>query len=258
MNNRELTSIEKRHLIEKYQSDARLLEHQLDKLHQWIKELENEPVEKKATVQPATPGKTETATKEKVEKVKKVAADKTKTLGKRGPKPKEKVKDSTAPVEVAAEKAAKIVVEKPKAVKAAKGTEKGAEKSAVGKIKIAKPAKAPKPAKVEKTSTAKKSKEAVPAADAAASEKKKPGRQATMSFWDTFVLDKLLEINKPMAVTDLLDAMKDERDAQKLNEGNTMLSQLLNRSLHKLYHKMQLISREEYDGRGYLYKTLGK
>lgn len=177
MNKRDLTSIEKRHLIEKYQSDARLLEHQLSKLQEWIHELENESITTK-TIEEA-PIKTTAQAIVVVEKPQKVVEEKAKTPGKRGPKPKVAATEAVLSKEVVEKKASKAVAEeKPKAGKGKKAQEKAATKAVTEKIKIGKAVKADKPAAAKK--------EKVTASADSSVEKKKPGRQASLSFWDNF------------------------------------------------------------------------
>jgi hypothetical protein len=85
-------------------------------------------------------------------------------------------------------------------------------------------------------------------------DRKKPGPKATMSFWDEFILEKLRAMGDgSLSSSELLEAMKSERDAKDLQLGNTQLAQLLNRSLQKLVHKMKLVASQQLAGRNFAY-----
>lgn len=114
------------------------------------------------------------------------------------------------------------------------------EKKAEKAEKAVKAAKAPKTAqkasKTEKTA-----------------EKAKPGPKPSYNKWDLLILKGLKKIGKPMSSQDLLEIMKEERDAANEPYGDTTLGQFLNRSLQKLGKKQELLNTEPYSGKGYLY-----
>lgn len=207
---------------------------------------------------------------------------------KRGPKPKAVVAAETKTPKPKAVKAPKVekavkVAKAPKAEKAVKAVKVAKAEKAVNIAKVAKaekvvkaatpvakekPAKpvkskavaAPKeeiktPAKKGRPST-KKAAESKPST--AEQKKAKPGPTAAYSEWDSFILDTMKRVGKPMANADLLDYMKTERDARSSEKeyqiGDSRLKELLNRSLQKLGNKMDLLVKENYEGRGFLYR----
>lgn len=159
----------------------------------------------------------------------------------------------TSPAETSAEEVAAAPGKgkgkgKRKAVKAADTT--AVEESPATESKPAK-TKKEKSEKKEKPKTAKASKEKNPESEG---DRKKPGPKATLSFWDEFILEKLRAVGEgSLSSSDLLEAMRSERDAKDLQLGNVQLSQLLNRSLQKLVHKMKLVASQQLAGRNFTY-----
>lgn len=263
MENKELTLLEKSQLIDNYKSDLRKLEFQIITIKSAIERLEKEVIS--AAVSTTESAEIQPVKQKKVEVVAEVAAPAAKEPKKRGPKPKVATEMPAAPVaeEVSTPKKRGPKPKVQQEPTAAKATEKLTSEKQSKKAKAAEAPKASKQSKKEKApkSSAKKSAKAAPkeklvAAKATeATDKKKPGRQAGMTFWDTFILNTLTTIDRPMTVADLQDFMRQERDTKNIQEGDTRLSHLLNRSLNKLYNTMKIISREAYSGRGYLYKV---
>ena len=275
----DLTVFEKSQLIDNYKSELRKLEFQIEAARAAIALLETGTA---AVAPQVTILDTEQVT---------VPTTEQQAPKKRGPKPKEntaETESASAQPEPAKEEAKPAAV-KGKAGKKA-GTKKAsapkeepveepvkaelsAEESVPAPKKGKRKDKAPKsvevevqvedkaaPAeKVKKEKTEKKEKTKVAKAPKekkaeAEGDRKKPGPKASMSFWDEFILEKLRAVGEgTLSSADLLGAMKSERDAKDLQLGNTQLSQLLNRSLHKLVHKMKLVASQQLAGRNFAY-----
>ncbi len=266
-----LTPLEINQLLDNYKSELRKLEFQVEAAKSAIAQLEGAPVSPATITAPPEEKKSEPK--------------------KRGPKPKNKETQAVpvvaAPIEKPSEseapkkrgpKAKTINVTEPKAAKTKAAKAPKAEKPAKAEkitkatkeakaLKVEKPAKskAPAAAPVAETKTpARKGRPSTkkagePKAPAAEQKKKaKPGPTASYSEWDTFILETMKRVGKPMANADLLDYMKTERDARKNEKeyqiGDSRLKELLNRSLQKLGNKMALLVKENYEGRGFLYR----
>ena len=281
-----LPPLEVNQLVDNYKSELRKLEFQVEAVKTAIGQLEGgpvtpttitAPVEKKIAEPkkrgPKPKNKEAQATPEVVVPVEEpVVAEAPK---KRGPKSKAvtaaepKTVKTKAPKAEKAEKAAKTV-KAPKPAKAPKAEE-------VSKTEAAKtetPEANKKPAKTGKSKAvaAPKEEAKTPArkgrprtknidetpTSTEKQKKAKPGPTSAYSEWDTFILDTMTRVGKPMANADLLDYMKTERDARSNEKeyqiGDSRLKELLNRSLQKLGNKMDLLVKENYEGRGFLYR----
>lgn len=278
----DLTVFEKSQLIDNYKSELRKLEFQIEAAKSAIALLETgapavvpqvsiidtEQVTIPATEQQA-PKKRGPKPKEKVAETEsasaqpepakeeaKPAAVKGKPGKKAGTKKASALKEEPVEEPVTAETTPEESSPTPK-----KGKGKGKAQKSVetaGQVED-QPAPAEKAEKAKKEKTEKKEKPKVakaPKEKKAEDEgdRKKPGPKASMSFWDEFILEKLRAVGEgTLSSADLLGAMKSERDAKDLQLGNTQLSQLLNRSLHKLVHKMKLVASQQLAGRNFTY-----
>lgn len=279
-----LTPLEINQLVDNYKSELRKLEFQVEAVKTAIGQLEGGPVTPTTILAPVEEKKSEpkkrgpkpknietpAAPEAPVLAEKPVAAEAPK---KRGPKskavagapdapkaPKTKVaKAPKAEKAAKAEKAQKPATKAPKAEKAAKTeTPVASEKP----VKTRKPKTAAAP-KEEPKAPAKKGRPRTKNTDETPTstekqKKAKPGPTSAFSEWDSFILETMTRVGKPMANADLLDYMKTERDARSNEKeyqiGDSRLKELLNRSLQKLGNKMDLLVKENYEGRGYLYR----
>jgi len=74
-----------------------------------------------------------------------------------------------------------------------------------------------------------------------------------LSAWDSAILEGIEQAGKPLINNELLQLL--EQKNKELGEGldETDLKGKLNRSLHKLANKRQVIVKLQYEGRGYMY-----
>ncbi len=281
-----LTPLEVNQLVDNYKSELRKLEFQVEAVKTAIGQLEGGPV---------TPTTITAPVEEKIAEPKKRGP---KPKNKEAQATPEVVVPVEEPVVAEAPKkrgpkSKAVTAAEPKTVKTKAPKAEKAEKAAKP-VKAPKPAKAPKAEEVSKTEAAKtetpeankkpaktgKSKAvAAPKEEAKTPARKgrprtknidetptstekqkkaKPGPTSAYSEWDTFILDTMTRVGKPMANADLLDYMKTERDARSNEKeyqiGDSRLKELLNRSLQKLGNKMDLLVKENYEGRGFLYR----
>lgn len=275
----DLTVFEKSQLIDNYKSELRKLEFQIEAARAAIALLETgtaavapqvtildteqvtvPTTEQQAPKKRGPKPKENTTETESASAQSEPATEETKPVAAKGkPGKKAGTKKASAPKEAPVEEPVKAELSAEESVPAPKkGKRKDkAPKSVEVEVQVedkaapAEKVKKEKTEKKEKTKVAKAPKEKKAEAEG---DRKKPGPKASMSFWDEFILEKLRAVGEgTLSSADLLGAMKSERDAKDLQLGNTQLSQLLNRSLHKLVHKMKLVASQQLAGRNFAY-----
>ena len=211
----DLSVVDIRSLIDKYSTDLKLLDFQATAIKGNIKTLE-EMLEGGSSV-------------------------KEKKTGKAGRPPKQK-----EVLEVPA------IVKEPKAAKAAKTGKKGPGRPRLiplDQIKVdpnlpaLKKEKAPKAPKAEKPAKAAK----------VSSVKGKRGRIPGFNRWEEAILDMLRNAKQPLKNEDLMDAMQIVADRDKVQEGKAQLKVRLNQALVKLGNKLDLLNKQPFEGKGFMY-----
>ena len=211
----DLSVVDIRSLIDKYSTDLKLLDFQATAIKGNIKTLE-EMLEGGSSV-------------------------KEKKTGKAGRPPKQK-----EVLEVPA------IVKEPKAAKAAKTGKKGPGRPRLiplDQIKVdpnlpaLKKEKAPKAPKAEKPAKAAK----------VSSVKGKRGRIPGFNRWEEAILDMLRNAKQPLKNEDLMDAMQIVADRDKVQEGKAQLKVRLNQALVKLGNKLDLLNKQSFEGKGFMY-----
>lgn len=230
-----LSVLDIKSLIERYSSDLRLLDFQAAQVKSAIADLEKminiSPEKAISTAKAiASDAKVVTAKKEKKDTVK-PASDEPKR--KPGRPAKLIVEDTTFEGEIVIQH-----IPPPK----------------VKKTKPAKNGKKTKPAKAElETVVVENAKKRGPKPKVSAETPKlKRGRVASLTEWDNVLISALVETQKLLKSGDLIESFKEYRTKNKINEGDTRMRERLNQSLVKL-NKMELIAKEDAEGRGYLY-----
>ncbi len=211
----DLSVVDIRSLIDKYSTDLKLLDFQATAIKGNIKTLE-EMLEGGSSV-------------------------KEKKTGKAGRPPKQK-----EVLEVPA------IVKEPKAAKAAKTGKKGPGRPRLiplDQIKVdpnlpaLKKEKAPKAEKPTKAAKAAK----------VSSVKGKRGRIPGFNRWEEAILDMLRNAKQPLKNEDLMDAMQIVADRDKVQEGKAQLKVRLNQALVKLGNKLDLLNKQSFEGKGFMY-----
>ena len=211
----DLSVVDIRSLIDKYSTDLKLLDFQATAIKGNIKTLE-EMLEGGSSV-------------------------KEKKTGKAGRPPKQK-----EVLEVPA------IVKEPKAAKAAKTGKKGPGRPRLiplDQIKVdpnlpaLKKEKAPKAEKPTKAAKAAK----------VSSVKGKRGRIPGFNRWEEAILDMLRNAKQPLKNEDLMDAMQIVADRDKVQEGKAQLKVRLNQALVKLGNKLDLLNKQPFEGKGFMY-----
>lgn len=137
----------------------------------------------------------------------------------------------------------------PKASKAEKSGKKGPGRPRLiplDQIKVEVPApvapakkdKAPKGEKVAKKDNAPKGKR---------------GRIPGFNRWEEGILSMLKDAKKPLKNEDLMEIMHKIAARDNVKEGNAQLKIRLNQALVKLGNKLELLNKEPFEGKGYLY-----
>lgn len=235
-----LSVLDIKSLIERYSSDLRLLDFQAAQIKSAIADLEKmvsvSPEKAISTAQAvASDAKVVTAKKEK-KAAEKASSDEPKRKPGR-PAKLVVVEDPTLEGEIIIEHISPPKVKKTKAAKV---------------DKKAKPAKAALEASTanEPKKRGRKKKESIePVAE---TPKLKRGRVASLSEWDNVLIGALVDTQKLLKSGDLIESFKEYRTKNKISEGDTRMRERLNQSLVKL-NKMELIAKEDTEGRGYLY-----
>lgn len=253
MNFSTLTPLEIQDLVNKYRSDLRKLEFQVQHTVSLLQQLEQAAAqaEEALAVAPAVQAPT-AAPKPKRGRgrgpAKKEAAPKPKATGRRGRPPKaaaEAAKKETTETTATAE-----VKETPKA-KTTRGRKPGRPKKEVAakkepKATTQKETVANKEVPDKKETKPKAPKETKP--KAAKKEAGAPGYR--LSPIDQFVADSLKSQQKALITSDFVDLAKDN---PAIKGGEAQVKVKLNRSLHKLANKKGILVKVEYPGRGYAY-----
>lgn len=255
MNFSTLTPLEIQDLVNKYRSDLRKLEFQVQHTASLLQQLEQAAAqaEEALAVAPAVTAPTAAPKPTRGRgrgPAKKEAAPKPKATGRRGRPPKAAAATDAAKKETTETTATAEIKETPKAkttrgrkpgrpkkeVPAKKETKATAGKETVDKKEVpAKKEAKPKAPKETKTKAAKKEAEA-------------PGYR--LSPIDQFVADSLKSQQKALITADFVDLAKDN---PAIKGGEAQVKVKLNRSLHKLANKKGILVKVEYPGRGFAY-----
>lgn len=210
-----LTTIEIRTLLDRYSTDLRLLDFQAEAIKSNIQALE--------------------------EMLEGVKPEKEKKIGKAGRPPKQK-----EALEVPA------IAKEPKAAKPEKTGKKGPGRPRLiplDQIKVDPNLPPLKTVKKEKTPKAEK-----PAKAAKVNgEKGKRGRIPGFNRWEEAILEMLRNAKQPLKNEDLMDAMQLVADRDKVQEGKAQLKVRLNQALVKLGNKLDLLNKQPFEGKGFMY-----
>lgn len=104
-----------------------------------------------------------------------------------------------------------------------------------------------------KKAKAPKAEKAAKAAKKINGEKGKKGRKPGFNRWEDAILDMLKSSNQPLKNEDLMDAMQMVADRDHVHEGKAQLKVRLNQALVKLGNKLQLLKKESFPGKGFMY-----
>lgn len=211
----DLSVVDIRSLIDKYSTDLKLLDFQATAIKGNIKTLE-EMLEGGSSV-------------------------KEKKTGKAGRPPKQK-----EVLEVPA------IVKEPKAAKAAKTGKKGPGRPRLIPLDQIKVDPNLSPVKKEKKEKAPKAEKPAKAAKVIG-EKGKRGRIPGFNRWEEAILDMLRNAKQPLKNEDLMDAMQIVADRDKVQEGKAQLKVRLNQALVKLGNKLDLLNKQPFEGKGFMY-----
>lgn len=141
------------------------------------------------------------------------------------------------------------IVKEPKAAKAEKTGKKGPGRPRLvplDQIKVdpnlpplkkEKAPKAAKPAKAAKVNGA----------------KGKRGRIPGFNRWEEAILEMLRNAKQPLKNEDLMDAMQMVADRDNVQEGKAQLKVRLNQALVKLGNKLDLLNKQPFEGKGFMY-----
>jgi len=92
-----------------------------------------------------------------------------------------------------------------------------------------------------------------PAKAAKVSVKGKRGRIPGFNRWEEAILDMLRNAKQPLKNEDLMDAMQNVADRDKVQEGKAQLKVRLNQALVKLGNKLDLLNKQPFEGKGFMY-----
>jgi hypothetical protein len=84
-------------------------------------------------------------------------------------------------------------------------------------------------------------------------EKGKRGRIPGFNRWEEAILEMLRNANQPLKNEDLMDAMQMVADRDKVHEGKAQLKVRLNQALVKLGNKLDLLNKQPFEGKGFMY-----
>lgn len=104
-------------------------------------------------------------------------------------------------------------------------------------LKKEKAPKAEKPAKAAKVNGA----------------KGKRGRIPGFNRWEEAILEMLRNAKQPLKNEDLMEAMQLVADRDKVQEGKAQLKVRLNQALVKLGNKLDLLNKQPFEGKGFMY-----
>ena len=210
----DLSIYELRALIDKYSTDLKLLDFQASAI--------------KANIQ---------ALEEMMEGGEKPAKEK--KAGKAGRPPKQK-----EILEVS------VIAKEPKAPKAEKTGKKGPGRPRLIPLDEIKVDPNLPPLKKEKAPKAEKP---AKAAKKINGDKGKRGRIPGFNRWEEAILEMLRNANQPLKNEDLMDAMQLVANRDKVQEGNAQLKVRLNQALVKLGNKLDLLNKQPFEGKGFMY-----
>lgn len=209
----DLSIYELRALIDKYSTDLKLLDFQASAIKANIQALEE-------MMEGGKPAKEKKA-------------------GKAGRPPKQK-----EILEVSA------VAKEPKAPKAEKTGKKGPGRPRLIPLDEIKVDPNLPPIKKEKAPKAEKP---VKAAKKVNGDKGKRGRIPGFNRWEEAILEMLRNAKQPLKNEDLMDAMQMVADRDKVQEGKAQLKVRLNQALVKLGNKLDLLNKQSFEGKGFMY-----
>ncbi|MDX2068886.1 MAG: hypothetical protein SFV55_10700 [Haliscomenobacter sp.] len=84
-------------------------------------------------------------------------------------------------------------------------------------------------------------------------EKGKRGRIPGFNRWEEAILEMLRNAKQPLKNEDLMDAMQMVADRDKVQEGKAQLKVRLNQALVKLGNKLDLLNKQPFEGKGFMY-----
>ena len=141
------------------------------------------------------------------------------------------------------------IAKEPKAVKAEKTGKKGPGRPRLTPLDQIKVDPNLPPLKKEKAPKAEK-----PAKAAKVNgEKGKRGRIPGFNRWEEAILEMLRNAKQPLKNEDLMDAMQMVADRDNVQEGKAQLKVRLNQALVKLGNKLDLLNKQPFEGKGFMY-----
>lgn len=144
---------------------------------------------------------------------------------------------------------APAIAKEPKAAKAEKTGKKGPGRPRLIPLDQIKVDPNLPPLKKEKTPKAEK-----PAKAAKVNgEKGKRGRIPGFNRWEEAILEMLRNAKQPLKNEDLMDAMQMVADRDNVQEGKAQLKVRLNQALVKLGNKLDLLNKQPFEGKGFMY-----
>ncbi len=84
-------------------------------------------------------------------------------------------------------------------------------------------------------------------------DKGKRGRIPGFNRWEEAILEMLRNAKQPLKNEDLMDAMQMVADRDKVQEGKAQLKVRLNQALVKLGNKLDLLNKQSFEGKGFMY-----
>lgn len=84
-------------------------------------------------------------------------------------------------------------------------------------------------------------------------EKGKRGRIPGFNRWEEAILEMLRNAKQPLKNEDLMDAMQMVADRDNVQEGKAQLKVRLNQALVKLGNKLDLLNKQPFEGKGFMY-----
>lgn len=84
-------------------------------------------------------------------------------------------------------------------------------------------------------------------------EKGKRGRIPGFNRWEEAILEMLRNAKQPLKNEDLMDAMQMVANRDKVQEGKAQLKVRLNQALVKLGNKLDLLNKQSFEGKGFMY-----
>ncbi|WP_373551843.1 hypothetical protein [Haliscomenobacter sp.] len=84
-------------------------------------------------------------------------------------------------------------------------------------------------------------------------DKGKRGRIPGFNRWEEAILEMLRNANQPLKNEDLMEAMQLVANRDKVQEGKAQLKVRLNQALVKLGNKLDLLNKQSFEGKGFMY-----